>query len=79
MFGRAERLRRLRRAEPFSPLVLHLADGRRFSVPTASHFTVSPAGGTVVVFGAGEQIDILDVGLITDVEVGPGIPPATRS
>src|SRR4051812_14386574 len=77
--GRAERLRRLKRAEPFLPFVVHLSDGRRFPVATASHFMVSPAGGTVVVFGEGDRIDILDTGLITDVEAGPGSPPAMRS
>jgi hypothetical protein len=74
-----ERLRRLKRAEPFVPLVLYLADGRRFSVATAEHIAITLAGGTVIVFGRGDQFDAVDAALITDIEIGPGTATATRS
>jgi hypothetical protein len=73
------RVRRLKRAEPFVPFVLYLADGRRFAVATAEHIAITLAGETVIVFGRGGRFDAVDAALITDIEIGPGTATATRS
>jgi hypothetical protein len=77
--GRVERLRKLRRAEPFVPFVLHLADGRRFTVTHAEGLTIPAAGTIAGFFGDGESYEVLDVDQITDVEPWPGAAPSTRS
>lgn len=76
--ARVERLRELRRGEPFVPFVIHLADGRRFSVAAADRIMIS-THRSVVLFGEGEAFHILDVDQITDVEPEGDVRRATRT
>jgi hypothetical protein len=55
--------------EPFQPFVLHLADGRAFTVPHRDLVSVHPTGRTVIVYGEDEDLGILDVMLITSLEL----------
>ena len=56
-----EEIRRLRLADPFRPFVIHLADGRRFSVPRAEFLALSPTGRTIAVFMPDDTFEIVDV------------------
>jgi len=65
----AEQLRVVREASPFRPFTIHLADGRSFSVPHRDFVSQSPAGRTIIVYGAEESFSILDLYLVTELEV----------
>lgn len=64
-----EQLQNVHRAEPFKPFTLHLADGKNIHVPHREFLSHSPSGRTVIVFGDRERFDILDVLMITRIEV----------
>jgi hypothetical protein len=64
-----EQLQNVHRAEPFKPFTLHLADGKNVHVPHREFLSHSPSGRTVIVYGDGERFDILDVLMITRIEV----------
>ncbi len=65
----AEQLRTMRDAHPFRPFTIHLADGRSFSVPHRDFVSQSPGGRTIIVYGADESFSILDLFLVTELEV----------
>jgi len=65
----AEQLRIMRDANPFRPFTIHLADGRSFSVPHRDFVSQSPAGRTIIVYGSEESLSILDLYLVTELEV----------
>jgi len=65
----AEQLRVVREASPFRPFTIHLADGRSFSVPHRDFVSQSPAGRTIIVYGAEESFSILDLYLVTELEI----------
>lgn len=64
-----EQLQNVHCAEPFKPFTLHLADGKNIQVPHREFLSHSPSGRTVIVFEDGERFDILDVLMITRIEV----------
>jgi hypothetical protein len=66
-----EQLRNVHRARPFVPFTLHLADGRKLHVPHPEFLSQSPAGRTVIVYGQDENFDIVDLLLVTRIEVNP--------
>lgn len=63
-----EELRKVYQAQPFRPFVLHLADGRTFKIPHREFVAHSPKGRTLIVFGEGDDFDILDLLLVTGIE-----------
>jgi hypothetical protein len=65
----AEQLRAMREASPFRPFAIHLADGRTLSVPHRDFVSQSPGGRTIIVYGSGESFSILDLYLVTELEV----------
>jgi hypothetical protein len=65
----AEQVRKVREANPFRPFTIHLADGRTFLVPHRDFVSQSPAGRTIIVYGSDESFSILDLYLITELEV----------
>ena len=56
---------------PFQAFVLRLADGRAVRVPHQDFISVHPTGRTVIVYGQNEDLEILDVMLITGLQL-PG-------
>lgn len=56
---------------PFQPFVLRLADGRSVRVPHQDSISMHPTGRTVIVYGQNEDLEILDVMLITGLQL-PG-------
>ncbi len=65
----AEQLRAMRNSQPFRPFTIHLADGRSFPVPHRDFVSQSPGGRTIIVYGAEELFSVLDLFLVTELEV----------
>jgi len=57
-------------ARPFKSFSLRLTDGSLISVPHADFLTLTQGGRTAIILGEGEHFSIVDVGLITAIEVG---------
>ena len=64
-----EQVRILYDAEPFQPFVMHLADGRRIPVAHREFMASAPSGRTVVVYQPDDSFNIVDLLLVTDLEV----------
>jgi hypothetical protein len=65
-----EQLRLAHHATPFRPFTVHLADGRAFDVPHPDFLSYSPHGGrTIIVYGEGDSFSILDLLLVTELDV----------
>jgi hypothetical protein len=71
-----EQLRAVYDAQPFRPFDLHLADGRSLPVRHRDFMMTVPRGRTVVVAEPNGQLHILDLLMVTDIELAP--PPAPR-
>jgi hypothetical protein len=67
-----EALRKVSDAHPFTPFVIHLADGRQFPVRHRDFIALGPAGRTILVYQMDESFDVLDVKLITGLQVSVG-------
>lgn len=63
-----EQVRRLYEARPFIPFTIHVTDGRKFAVPSRE-FLFLPPDGRILVVVTGEAVDILDLLLVTGLEV----------
>jgi hypothetical protein len=66
-----EQLRQLRQSQPFQPFTMHLADGRQIPVRHPEFMATSPSGRTVIVYQPDESFNIVDLLLVTDLEVNP--------
>ena len=66
-----EQLREQVRAEPFQPFVIHLADGRGIPVVHREFIMPSPSGRTVAVYQPDDRMNMIDLLLVTDLEVLP--------
>jgi hypothetical protein len=64
----AEKLRNLLNALPFRPFELHLPSGKSVAVPARDFAALSPSGRTLVVLGANESEEVVDVMLIERIE-----------
>jgi hypothetical protein len=67
-----EALRKLYDSQPFSPFVIHLADGRKFPVEHREFLALGPRGRTVIVYQLDESFDVLDLMLVTGFQVKAG-------
>ena len=54
---------------PFKPFTLRLADGRAVRVPHQDFISMHPTGRTVIVYGQNEDLEILDVMLVTGLQL----------
>lgn len=64
-----EQLRAVYGAQPFRPFVMHLADGREIPVSHREFFMTVPSGRTVVVAQPDDTLNIVDLLLVTDLEI----------
>ncbi len=72
-----EQLRRITDTQPFKPFFIHLADGREISVRHREYIAISPQGRTFVAYQPDDTANIIDLYLVTDLEVRPeGAAPA---
>ncbi len=67
-----EQVRRLYEAQPFRPFTLHLADGREIPVLHREFMASAPSGRTVMVYQPDDSFDIIDLLLVTALEVKAG-------
>lgn len=64
-----EQLRAVYNAQPFKPFVIHLADGRAIPVMHREFIMSVPSGRTVFVCQPDDTTNIIDLLLITDLEL----------
>ena len=69
-----EQLRTTHRATPFQPFTIRMADGRQFLIPHPDFLSMSPAGRTAVVYHADGSASIVDLLLMTELELSPPSP-----
>jgi hypothetical protein len=66
-----EQLRTMYSAQPFRPFVIHLADGREVPVHHREFIMTVPSGRTVIVCQPDDTVNIIDLLLVTDLELKP--------
>ena len=60
-------------AAPFRPFSVRLTDGRSYPVPGPDYASVSPNGRLLTIYtDGGNGLKILDVALITEIEITAG-------
>jgi hypothetical protein len=64
-----EKLKELYDTQPFKPFVIHLADGREIPVRHRDFIMAAPSGRTIVVMQPDDSMNIIDLLLVTDVEL----------
>jgi hypothetical protein len=64
-----EKLRKLYDSRPFNPFVMHLADGREIPVGHPELMASAPSGRTVTVYLPDDTLEIIDLLLVTDLEI----------
>lgn len=69
-----EQLIQMQRAQPFRPYRIHLADGRHLDVKHPDFLARSPAGRTAMVYKDDETFEVIDLLLVTSLEVVNGDP-----
>ena len=66
-----EQLHNVYNAASFRPFVMHLADGRAVPVEHRDFIMTVPSGRTVVVAQPDDTLNIVDLLLVTDLEIKP--------
>ena len=64
-------LQTLHQAEPFQPFTMHLADGRQIVVSHPEFMFLPPVGRRVIVYKPDGTFHLVDLRLVTDLEVMP--------
>jgi hypothetical protein len=64
-----EQLRNSYNAQPFQPFVMRLADGRSIPVLHPEFMASAPSGRTVMVYQPDDALHVIDLLLVTDLEV----------
>jgi hypothetical protein len=64
-----EQLRAAYAAQPFRPFVMHLADCREIPVLHREFILTVPSGRTIVVCQPDDTLNIVDLLLVTDLEI----------
>lgn len=67
-----ERLRDAINKVPFEPFIIHLADGRQVPVEHRELIIATPSGRTIVVAQPDDSLNIIDLLLVTDLEMKRG-------
>lgn len=66
------------RLQPFRPFTIRMADGRTFPVDHPDFIALSPSGRTVIIFQRDDSYSILDLLLISELEVATTNGPSTN-
>jgi hypothetical protein len=69
-----EQFRAMLHQQPFRPFRIRMADGRAFDVAHRDFVAMSPTGRTVIVYQDGEDFNVLDLLLMTELQVADGHP-----
>lgn len=73
-----EQVRQLYDASPFRPFTLHLADGRNIPVKHREFMAAAPSGRTIIAYQPDDSFNIIDLLLVTDIEVQNGRSSKSR-
>lgn len=73
-----DEIRGLRDAERLKPFEIHLADGRAIPVKHRDFLMSAPSGRTVIVYQPDDSFDIVDVRLVSSLQVKPSDGRAAR-
>ncbi len=73
-----QQVRKLHQATPFQPFRIHLADGRALDVSHPELLAILPPGRTMVVATGKEDYEVVDLLLVTSLEVANGKSRAGR-
>ncbi|MEW6303910.1 MAG: hypothetical protein AB1705_10590 [Verrucomicrobiota bacterium] len=65
-----ERVRELLHAEPFRPFQIHTADGGRVMVHHMDYVALQPSGREMIVYQSNDTHQIVDLMMVTRLEVG---------
>jgi hypothetical protein len=65
----ADQFRNVRTADPFQPFTIQIAGGRTYKVQHRDFVSQSPGGRTIIVYHQAESFSIVDLALVTEVEV----------
>ncbi len=66
-----EQLRRTHQEAPFRPFSIRMADGRKFPIPHPDFLSFSPVGRTAVIFHDDGSASIVNLLLMTELELSP--------
>src|SRR2546423_13286397 len=72
-------LRKLYGAEPFLPFLIHMANGRKVPVRHREFMALSPSGRTAYVYQMNDDSEVVDVALVTSLELRRGIANGKRN
>lgn len=72
-----EQLRLIHHAVPFRPFTIHMADGRQLNVAHRDFLSYSSTGRTVIVHDLDDSFSVIDLLLVTELEVRGGASAAT--
>jgi hypothetical protein len=64
-----EQIRNVYSTQPFRPFVIHLADGRAVPVHHREFIMSVPSGRTLIVAQPDDTVNIIDLLLVTDLEL----------
>jgi hypothetical protein len=67
-----EKVKELNNTHPFRPFIIHLADGRSIPVHHRDFIMAAPSGRTLYVSQPDDTFNIIDLLLVTDLEVQNG-------
>jgi hypothetical protein len=64
-----DRIRRVHKARPFRAFTIHLADGRSIPLVSPEFMARSPSGRTVLVYHGKDAFNVIELLLVTRLEV----------
>lgn len=65
----ADQFRATLHQQPFCPFTIRMADGRAFEVAHRDFVAMSPSGRTVIVYESDESYSVLDLLLMSELQV----------
>jgi len=71
-------LRKLYDAEPFQPFVVHMANGRKIPVRHREFMALAPSGRTAYVYQTNDDSEVIDVALVTSLELRKNLSNGKR-
>ena len=74
-----EQVRRLYDAQPFRPFTMRLADGRELAVRHREFVALAPSGRTLLVYQPDDSFNVVDLFMVTDLEVRTDTPADPRA
>lgn len=73
------RLREALDTRPFQPFIMHMTDGRGLEVRSPELLAISPSCRIAVFIGPKDSVHVIDVFMVTDIEMRPRRSPPGRN